>query len=74
MPSDPAVMVEDADLFADHLVASVRVNGLEVLRVLSFASGESHDITFPEPTYTASGEVNRVFDTAKFRFAYASAW
>lgn len=68
----PDVMVEDFDLFENHLVVSLRVNGLEVLRILSFADGNSHDITFPEPAYTASGDVNRVFSTTKFRFAYAS--
>jgi oligopeptidase B len=72
IPGQDDVMVEDFDLFENHLVASLRVEGLEVLRVLSFADGQSHDITFPEPTYSASGEVNRVFETSKFRFAYAS--
>ncbi len=70
--SQPEIMVEDFDLFENHLVTSLRVNGLEVLRVLSFESGESHEITFPEPTYVAGGEVNRVFSTDRFRFAYAS--
>lgn len=72
LPYRAEVGLEDFDLFAEHLVASEQADGLPQLRVLSFASGEEHTITFPEPTYTASGDTNREFDTTVFRFRYSS--
>lgn len=72
LPYRADVGLEDFDLFAEHLVASEQADGLPQLRVLSFASGEEHTITFPEPTYTASGDTNREFDTTVFRFRYSS--
>jgi oligopeptidase B len=72
IPHRPEVMLEDFLLFADHLVVTELVEGLPVLRIVSFATGEPHTITFPEPTYTASAEINREFATTVFRFRYAS--
>ena len=68
----PEVMLEDHDLFADHLVLSEREGGLQRLRVRAFASGDAHDVTFPEPTFSLSGEMNAEFATDRFRFRYAS--
>lgn len=72
LPYRAEVGLEDFDLFAEHLVASEQADGLPQLRVLAFASGDEHTITFPEPTYTASGDTNREFDTTVFRFRYSS--
>ena len=72
LPHRPEVMLEDHDLFAGHLVATELAGGLPRLRVLSFATGEDHLVTFPEPTYTAGLEVNRVWDTTRLRFRYGS--
>ncbi|HVK03598.1 MAG TPA: prolyl oligopeptidase family serine peptidase, partial [Armatimonadaceae bacterium] len=72
VPFRPGLVLEDHDVFARHLVLSLRVDGLPVLRVRDLATGEDHDIAFPEPTYSLFGDVNREFDTDTFRLRYAS--
>ena len=72
LPHQATVTLDDHDCFADHLVITLREGGLPRLRVRDFESGDSHDVTFPEPTYTVAGDANREFDTTVFRFRYAS--
>ena len=74
---NPEVMLEEVDVFASFFVACERRLGLQHLRVFSFRdegieiSGE-REIGFPEPVYTAHPHINRVFDTAKYRYSYQS--
>jgi oligopeptidase B len=67
-----AVMLEDIDCFAGHLVVSERAGGLPRLNVTDLAGGESHSIAFPEPVYSAYPHVNAEFETTRFRFGYES--
>ena len=66
------VMIEGIDVFAGHLVLFERQDGLRHFRVLSFTTGDTHRIEFPEPVYAAFGAENREFDTTLFRFRYQS--
>ncbi|HVO51541.1 MAG TPA: S9 family peptidase [Thermoanaerobaculia bacterium] len=72
VPHRPDVMLSGIDLFKDYLVLDERANGLPRFTVRSFATGESHAVSFPEPVYTVSPETNRVFDTKVFRYGYQS--
>jgi oligopeptidase B len=71
------IMLEDIDLFAGFLVACEREDGLPRLRIWRF-SGDgpegalTAEIAFPEPAYDAHPHVNRIFETATFRYAYQS--
>ncbi len=77
IPHREAIMLEDVELFAGFFVAAEREDGLPRLRLWKFA-GEGADaapaaeIAFPEPAYSAQPHVNRVFDTATFRYGYQS--
>jgi oligopeptidase B len=77
IPHRPDVMLEDADLFAAFFVACERQDGLPRLRIWPF-TGEGHEATltaeiaFPEPAYNAHPHINRIFDTADYRYAYQS--
>ena len=71
------VMLEDVDLFAGFFVACEREDGLPRLRLWRFlADGpealRAGEITFPEPAYSASPHINRIFDTTTFRYGYQS--
>ena len=68
---DKDVYLADVDAFKDHLVLSLRKNGLPLLRVLP-NTGKPHDIDAPEPTYDLSGARNPEFDTKLFNFTYTS--
>ena len=72
LPHRADVMLESADFFRDHWVASERVNGLARLRVTSLRSGQAHDVAFPEPVYTAYLTGNPEFDTRTVRYGYQS--
>jgi len=72
-----AVMLEGVDLFQGFFIACEREDGLPRLRLWKFAGGgagatPAGEIVFPEPAYSAHPHVNRIFDTATFRYAYQS--
>jgi oligopeptidase B len=72
-----AVMIEDVDLFAGFFVACEREDGLPRLRLWKFAgdgaeAASAGEIAFPEPAYSAHPHINRIFETATFRYAYQS--
>src|SRR5687768_1721551 len=72
VPHKDDVMIEGIDVFAGHLVLYERQDGLRHFRVLSFTTGATHRIEFPEPVYAAFSAENREFDTSMFRFRYQS--
>ena len=72
IPHNPAVKVEDFDLFAGHLVVLERENGLPHLRVHDFATGRSQRLEMPEAAYEVAGDKNWEFHTTEFRFNYQS--
>ncbi len=75
----PGVMVENLDLFAQHMMLCEREAtpghpgaGLPHLRVTDLRTGAWHRIAFPEPAYQASPGPNAEFETAMFRYHYQS--
>jgi oligopeptidase B len=72
VPHRDDVMLEDADVFADHYVLHEREDGLLRLRVIDLATGASHLVAFPEPTYDLDAEPNAEFRTRRYRFRYQS--
>jgi oligopeptidase B len=77
IPHRDAIMLEDVDLFANFFVACEREDGLPRLRLWSFqdetpAANPSGEIAFPEPAYSASPGINRIWETTRFRYGYQS--
>jgi oligopeptidase B len=76
IPEDKEAPLEDFDLFANFCVSSRRKLGLPTLTVTSFemdgSLGESREIGFPEPVYSAGGHANPEFETEAFRYSYQS--
>ncbi len=73
------VVLEDMDLFADHMVVREREAnpqhpgaGLPHLRVTDLRTGEWHRVTFPEPAYEVAPGANAEFETKVFRYHYQS--
>jgi len=66
------VMLEGVDLFARHYVLHERHGGFPRLRVVSLASGDSHEIEVPELACTVRAHANMQFDTTLLRFVYES--
>jgi oligopeptidase B len=68
----PDVMLNDIEVFEDFYTLVERENGLPQLTIVNFADGAKQRITYPEPVYTASVQVNREYKTNKLRYAYQS--
>jgi oligopeptidase B len=75
IPHRPAVMVQEFDVFVNHLVLFERENGLRTIHIIDRKSEEDHYITFPEAVYTALPPellVHPKYDTKILRFKYTS--
>ena len=88
IPLDPMHPIEDLDLFQSFAVATRLKLGLPTLEVLRFADQPAAtglapetwvptfappiEIAFPEPAYTASPHVNRIFNADTWRYSYQS--
>jgi len=68
----PGVRIYGVDALADHLVVSLRHDGLTRLRVIDPATGESRELGFDDPVSTVGPGTNAVFDTSVYRFGYQS--
>lgn len=66
------VYLQGVSLFREFMVIHSRKGGLRMLTVHAFATGETHDIEFPESVYTCWGSSNPTFDTTIFRLNYTS--
>ncbi|GAA4438784.1 S9 family peptidase [Phytohabitans houttuyneae] len=72
IPHTPGTRLEGVDAFANHLVVSLRKDGLTGLRVLPVGSTDTYDIDFPEPIYSVGLESNPEYGTSTVRLHYAS--
>jgi oligopeptidase B len=72
IPHRDEVMLEDVEVFANHYVTHEREGGLIRLRITMLASGATHHVEFPEPTYEVSADANAEFITKMYRFRYQS--
>ena len=68
----PGTRLESVDAFADHIVVSLRKDGLTGLRVLTPDGSDRYDIEFPEPIYTVGLDDNPEYDTRVVRLHYTS--
>jgi oligopeptidase B len=66
------VLLEDVDLFRDHMVISERKQGLTHLRIRKLSTGAEHEITFNDPAYVAYSGTNPEWDSRLLRYGYTS--
>ena len=72
IPHREDVLLQDFDLFRDHLVLNERRNGLVQLRVRDFTDDSEHYVEFEEPAYLAYPTGNAEWDTDVLRYGYTS--
>jgi len=72
IPHREDVLLQDFELFRDHLVLAERERGLTRLRVRPWRGGTPHDVQFDEAAYVVFPTQNLEFDTPVLRFAYQS--
>jgi len=72
MAENPAIMLDEIDMFKNFMVLYERENGLPQIRVVDLRNGHSRRLSFPEPAYDVSPYINRMYDTTEFRYGYQS--
>ncbi len=72
MAQNPAIMMDEIDMFKNFMVLYERENGLPQIRIVDLRNGHSRRLSFPEPAYDVSPYVNKVYDTTEFRYGYQS--
>jgi oligopeptidase B len=65
-------LIDDVEVFRDHVIVTIVENGLVQMEVIDRASGATRRIPFDEDVYTAYGDDNYEFDTHQFRYTYES--
>ena len=66
------VLLEDFEVFKDHLVITQRENGLTKFKLKRWDGSEDYFLPISGETYTVYGSYNPNFDTDKFRFLFSS--
>lgn len=66
------VLLENTELFKNHLVIQERKNGLIQLRIIDQKTEKEHYLDFGEPAYDAYIGTNPEFDTETLRYGYTS--
>lgn len=66
------VLLDDFDVFEQHLVLGEKANAQSALRVIRWDGSDDHYIAFDEEAYTVYSAINPEFETTTLRFGYTS--
>ncbi|MBA4322113.1 MAG: oligopeptidase B, partial [Odoribacter sp.] len=72
IPHRKDVLLEDFELFDNHLVTEERLKGLSTLRIIGYKDNSDHYLDFGEETYTAGLNVNPDPGTDVLRYSFSS--
>ena len=72
IPHRPGVLLDDFEIFKDHLVVVERGSALVQLRIRPWAGEGEHYIEFGEPAYEVHPIANYELDTPVVRYTYSS--
>lgn len=72
VPHREDVLLEDVDVFRDHLVLTERYLGLVRMRIRKLSTGAERSIAFEDAAYVAFSAVNPEWDVTRFRYGYTS--
>lgn len=72
VPHRDDVMIEDVEMFANHMVLYERRAGLNAVRVKDLRSGDTHDVDFDEENFVCWSGKNPQFDTNVIKLVYSS--
>lgn len=72
IPHRADVLLENFEIFKDHLVLEERHEGLIRIRVIPWKGTEEHYLVFDEPAYLAHVSINPEFNTTVLRYGYTS--
>lgn len=69
---DPAVKIQDMEVFERFLILYIRKNGLDGIEVIDLITGARKSVDFPEPVYIVSPAGTPEYTATKYRYTYSS--
>ncbi|WP_282079124.1 S9 family peptidase [Aquimarina algiphila] len=72
IPHRENVLLQNFEIFKEHLVIQERVDGLRTIRVMKWNGDNDHYIKFKDPAYVAYPTTNLDFNTNILRYQYSS--
>lgn len=72
IPAREDVELFEVNVFQNHMAVSEVKDGNRIIRIVDLRAGKSTPITFDEPVYNLSRDINPDFTTMKFRYRYNS--
>ncbi|MES2019183.1 MAG: S9 family peptidase [Pseudomonadota bacterium] len=69
---DPAVLVENVEVFRDYMVVSEKTLALSRLRIYDFKNKTWKTVKFDDPVYLARGAGTPEYTSTRFRLSYQS--
>jgi len=74
VPHREEILLEDFELFSDHLVLEERRDGLRRLVITKKTNpmGSRYEVPFPDPAYVVYATTNPRLESASLRFVYSS--
>ncbi|MGY3794600.1 S9 family peptidase [Aquimarina sp. 433] len=72
IPHRDDILLQGFTAFKNHLVLNERKNGLSTIRVRKWDGNDDHYISFNDPAYYTSTNINMDFDTNIVRYSYSS--
>jgi oligopeptidase B len=72
IPHRKDVLLEDVDVFKEHLVVTERKDANKQLQVINQKTGDKYYIEFNDEAYVAYTGANPEFNTTQLRFGYSS--
>ena len=70
IPHQAGILLEDVEIFKNFYVLTERDKGLNKMKIVRWADGESYYLPFESETYVAGPTTNLDFDTNKLRYFY----
>jgi oligopeptidase B len=72
LPHRADILLDDLQVFRNHLVTIERKGGLKQIHVIAWPGRQDHYIDIGEPTYQTFFEENPEFDTGVLRYGFSS--
>jgi oligopeptidase B len=72
VPASDTVLIDDFEVFRDHLALFERGGGRRGIRIVDLRTGRSHQVSFPEAVYTYNPVRTPDYDSRLLRFVYSS--
>jgi oligopeptidase B len=69
---DPAVKIQEMDIFEKYIAIYIRKDGLNGIRILNLADSKIKDLEFPEPVYVVYPGSVPEYTSVKYRYSYSS--